>query len=184
MNVRKRYPLWLAALSLLISSLACSAGGLFSNEVDTPERQVAASAEAAAEADRVLVDSAGSGTIRMTEAQFTSFLARQLAEEGAESPIDDLTVWFEPGELILAGTPSDANLPVDGKLIMRGKLSADDGQVHFSIEEASAGGIRLPSAVIGILNDQIESALSVSALNRARIRTIRIEQGVIEIERE
>ncbi|MBX3053453.1 MAG: hypothetical protein KF753_18400 [Caldilineaceae bacterium] len=184
MPVSKRLSLLFIALLVFVMA-GCSALGFGSKSgVSTPERTVAVSAESATEAQRLIAEARTSNQLRLTEAQFTSLLAEQLAAGGADSPVENLTVWFEPGEVVMRGQMKEGVLPVSGELILSGELAANDGELEIAVKEAKMAGVKVPGPLIGTLNATLNAALAQADVARARIKTISLTTGVIDIVRE
>ena len=184
-NRQRRFTLALVALLFLASSLACSAGRFLPEQrVETPTREVAVSQEAAQEAQEIVAEAAAGGPLRMNEAQFTSLIAAQLAQSGQESPLQEITVWFDPGVVVIQGQLQEGVVPlVSGQLVMSGQLAVENDNVIFNIQEASVAGVNLPGAGVNLLNDQINRSLSQTNLG-SRVRSITINEGEIVIEQE
>lgn len=149
-----------------------------------PTRTVAVSQESAQEAQQAIAEAAAGGTLHMTEAQFTSLIATQLAQSGGEMPLTDIVVWFDPGEITLQGQLQEGVVPlVSGELVMKGTLSAANGAIVFDITQAVINGMPLPGAAVNAFDERINDTLSQTNLG-GRVRAITINEGEIVIEQE
>jgi hypothetical protein len=189
MMTKKYFSIALVAVLFLVTNLACS--GLLSRRTtdtpartDTPTREVTVSQEAAQEGREIVSEALAGGTLRMNEAQFTSLITSELAQGGGDVPLRDITVWFEPNQIVLQGNLDPGVVPLlSGQLVATGQLVADNGRVRFNIEKATLGGVTLPNAAVNMLNDQVNSALDQSNLGQ-RVRSITVNQGEIIIEQQ
>ncbi|GEM_PF-4227886 len=184
---RKRtFVLLLVGALFLLSSVACSVGGLLGGgKVDLPDRQVEVSEQAAQEAKEIIDRAKEGGSIRLTESQFTSFLVEGMRNKAGEDlPLQDLTVWFEPGQVIVRAQVSGEDLPTSGEMIMVGNLSVQDGKLQFSLDKASVNGVSVPKPVLGVFNTVLNEALAETDISKTRIKSISLEPAVIVIERE
>jgi hypothetical protein len=180
---QKHFAILLVAMLFLVANLACSSL-LPGRTAETPNREVVVSQEAAQEANQIVSEALAGNTVRMNEAQFTSLIATQLAQGGAEAPLRDITVWFEPGQIVMQGQLDEGVVPMlSGQLVMTGQLVAANNAVTFNIERATLGGVTLPSAAVNMLSEQVNTSLARSNIGQ-RVRNITINQGEIIIEQE
>lgn len=177
--------LLVVSLVFVLGTLACSMGRFLPNfGVETPKRRVQVSATAAAEAKTRLDALQDGGTVRLTEAQFNSLLVQQLQENSnGDLPLEDMTIWFEPGKVYLQARAKEGEVGVGGTLTMAGQLSATAGQLTLAIDEASIGGVKVPGSVLEMLNSRLRDALRRSDFNQSHIQSITVEQGAIVIQR-
>jgi len=183
---KRTFILLLVGALFLLSSVACSVGGLLggSGDVDLPDRQVEVSDQAAQEAKEIIARAKNGGSIRLTESQFTSFLVKEMEKAGEDLPLQDLTIWFEPGQVIVRAQVSGEDLPASGEMIMVGKLSVEDGKLQFSLDHASVNGVGVPKPVLSVFNTVLNEALAETDISKTRVKSISLEPAVIVIERE
>lgn len=180
---RNRILLFVAGLFLL-SSVACSNLLPERRSAEEPRREVVVSQESAQQAQQIITEAAAGGTLRMSEAQFTSLIVTQLGAGGGDMPITDVTVWFDPGKITMQGELAEGVVPLlSGQLVTTGALAVVNNQVVFQVESASIGSVSLPGAGRDILAEQVNNALARSNLGN-RVRAITINQGEIIIEQE
>jgi hypothetical protein len=183
---KKYFSIALVAVLFLITNLACSGllGGRTTTpaRTDTPAREVPVSQEAAQEAREIAGEALAGGTVRMNEAQFTSLIATELAQSGGDVPLRDITVWFEPDQIVLQGQLEEGVVPLlSGQLVATGQLVAENNNLVFNIQKATLGGVTLPNAGVNLLNNQVNTALAQSNIGQ-RVRSITVNQGEIIIE--
>ncbi len=167
------------------TTLACSGGRFGTNRAEpTPTpRTVEVSEAAAQEAQQAVATAMSGGTLRMTEAQFTSLIAAQLTQDEG-LPISDLTVWFDPGVITVGGVLAEGVVPLlSGPLEIKGTLAAENGSVTFDMTEATIRGISVPGAATNAIERQVNDALTQTDLG-GRVRSITINQGELVIEQE
>jgi hypothetical protein len=182
--MKKWSSILLVAVLFLLSTLACSGRLLPDRAEPTPTRRVVVvSQESAQQAQQIIGEAAQGGTLRMNEAQFTSLIVTQLGQSG-ELPVRDITVWFEPEQIILQGELQEGVVPlVSGPLELRGTLAVVDNAVVFDISEAVVNGFSIPGAAVNAFEDQINNTLLQTNLGN-RVRSIVINEGEIVIEQE
>ncbi len=179
---RERIILFVAGLFLL-TSVACSNLLPERRSAAEPRREVPVSQESAQQAQQIITEAASGGTVRMSEAQFTSLIATHLAA-GGDVPLTGITVWFDPGQITMQGELAKGVVPLlSGQLVTSGSLAAVNNQVVFQIESASIGGVSLPGTGREMLANQVNNALAGSNLGN-RVRSITINEGEIIIEQE
>jgi hypothetical protein len=182
--MKKWSSILLVAVLFLLSTLACS-GRLMPNRAEpTPTRRVVVvSQESAQQAQQIIGEAMQGGTLRMNEAQFTSLIVTQLGQSG-DLPVRDITVWFEPGQIILHGALQEGVVPlVSGPLQLRGALAVENNAVVFNIAEAVVNGITMPGMAVNAFEDRINASLLQTDLGN-RVRSITINEGEIVIEQE
>ncbi|MCB0112845.1 MAG: hypothetical protein R2873_03450 [Caldilineaceae bacterium] len=180
---RRTFSILLVFTLFVASSLACSGGRLRINRAEpTPTpRAVAVSEQSAQEAQQAVATAVAGGTLRLTEAQFTSLIAGQLTQD---IPVSDVTVWFDPGVITVGGVLAEGAVPmVSGPLTIKGTLAAENGVVTFDITEAVINGMFMPGAATNAIERQVNEALATGDLG-TRVRSITINQGEIVIEQE
>ncbi|MBX3001518.1 MAG: hypothetical protein KF893_23555 [Caldilineaceae bacterium] len=182
--IKKWGSILLVATLFLLSTLACG-GRLTPNRSEpTPTRRVVAvSQESAQQAQQIIGEAIQGGTLRMNEAQFTSLIATQLAQSG-DVPVRNITVWFDPGQIVLEGNLQEGVVPlVSGPLQLKGTLAVANNAVVFDISEAVVNGFTLPSMAVNAFEERINASLLQTDLGN-RVRSITINEGEIIIEQE
>jgi hypothetical protein len=182
---KRTFSLLLVFVLFVVSTIACSGGGLRLNRSDpTPTpRTVEVSEQSAQEAQLAVATAVAGGTLRLTEAQFTSLIATQLGQGGG-IPVSDITVWFDPGVITVGGVLAEGVVPlVSGPLTIKGTMAAENGAITFDITEAVINGMFMPGAASNAIERQVNDALTQTDLG-SRVRSITINQGELVIEQE
>jgi hypothetical protein len=165
------------------AAIACSPGSLLSGDaVQVPDRDVPASPEAAAQAITALNQAQGGGTIRLTEAQFTSLIAEPVRQSDAGLLLEDLTVWFEPETVYLRARSKGEELPIKGKVVMSGGLAVNNGKLTLSLEQARAAGVGVPDAALNMLNGELNRRIRLLDALNMPVRTLQVESGAVLIQ--
>ncbi|MBX3013040.1 MAG: hypothetical protein KF832_16100 [Caldilineaceae bacterium] len=150
--------LYTTALSLLLFLGACSPGA-----VQVPDRPVEITLEEGLAAQDLLLAGLATGEVQLTEAQFSSLLTKLLeANTGSNQPVEAITAWFEPGQLYLRLTLKEdvlaSNFGRNFDLV--GALTVEDGVLQIALDEAAAGNLVAPGALLQPIADQINAALA------------------------
>jgi hypothetical protein len=184
MHRQRHWTPLLVIFLLLLSSLACSVSRFLPNSgAQLPERTVSVNPEAAAAAATVISQAGRGGTIRLTESQFTSFLMERLnQQDGGDTQVEALTVWFDPGVVYLQVRTREALVPGGNTIALVGHLSAVDGRLSLNVDQASVGRVSVPASVLSLVNDQMHTALVQSQIGDIPVKSITVEQGAIVIE--
>lgn len=143
-------------LILALSTLACqvTAG-------PKPPRSVTISPEQSQAFEKGLQNpevnpSTGAITIRVSEAQFTSYLTYNLGKEFSEF-LSNPQVLFETNQVHIYGTLNGAVFPVDGRLIV--EIALLNGTPQVKITSADFGFIPVPAALLTALAEQVNKAI-------------------------
>lgn len=149
--------LWLTALLMLLLS-ACSV-----STVQTPNRPVEISVEAALAAQEALTGALATGQITLSEAEFSSFLTKLLeANTGANQPVASIIVWIDPDLLHFRVTLKEGVLlPAAGNTLdLVGNLVIVDGQLQLQLAQAASGDYVVDGALLAPIAAQINGALA------------------------
>lgn len=162
-------------LALLLS--ACSTGA-----VQTPDRTVTITLDEALTAQNILLTGLTTGSVALTEAQFSSLLTKLLeANSGPNSPVVAITTWVEPEQLYLRLTLKEGVLATNlgTTLDLVGNVTVENGALQIALDEAAAGSYVVTSAFLQPIADQINAALAQQVL--ALPLAVTLDSGVLTI---
>jgi hypothetical protein len=152
--------IWVVALIavLLMSSLAGCAMG----DVAAPARSVPISVDAALEGQNAGLMGLMTGSVTWSEAQLSSFLTELLRQNtGPNQPVDAITVWLEPGNLVHARIALKDGVLLGGRNIdVMGRIMVQNGQLMVDLTDAGANGMMVSGPLMGLVNSYINGALA------------------------
>ncbi|HQY93455.1 hypothetical protein [Caldilinea sp.] len=152
--------IWVVALValLLMSSLAGCAMG----DVAAPDREVPISVDAALEGQNAGMAGLMAGKVTWSEAQLSSFLTELLrANTGPNQPVDAITVWLEPDNMVHARIALKDGVLLGGNNIdLTGKIMVKDGRVMVDMTDAGANGMMVSGPLMGLISSYINGALA------------------------
>ncbi len=152
--------IWVVALIavLLMSSLAGCAMG----DVAAPAREVPISIDAALEGQNAGLMGLMSGSVTWSESQLSSFLTELLRQNtGPNQPVDAITVWLEPDNMLHARIALKDGVLLGGNNIdVMGQIMVQNGQLMVNLTEAGANGMMISGPLMGLVNSYINSALA------------------------
>ena len=151
---------WIVALVALL--LMASLGGCAAGDVAAPAREVPISVDAAIEGQNAGLAGLMGGSVTWTESQFSSFLTELLRQNtGPNQPVDAITAWFEPGNLIhLRVALKDGVLLGGSNIDLMGSVAVVDGKVQINLTEAGANGMMISGPMMQFVSDYINSMLA------------------------
>ena len=145
--------IWVVALValLLMSSLAGCAMG----DVAAPDREVPISIDAALEGQTAGMQGLMSGSVTWSESQLSSFLTELLKQNtGPNQPVDAITVWLEPDNML------HARIALKDGVLLGGNNIDLMGKVMVDVSEAGANGMMVSGPLMGLISSYINGALS------------------------
>ncbi len=159
--MNKRTPLLtLVVLSVVLVVLsACAA------PAQPPDRAIEISTDAALTAQNALMGALLTGSVTLSEAEFSSFLTKGLeANSGPNQPIDSVLVWVEPDALHFRVTLKDGvSMPMLGSSMdLVGNLMVSDGHLMVDLQQAGAGPFAVGGAMLAPVNAQINAVLAAN----------------------
>ena len=169
---------WLVMFLVLFLAAGCAGKVAL-----TPNRAVPFSQDLAESASRKLAQverSRGDFSLVLTEAEATSLLRSYAAEKPEDTPVQDPTIWFEPGRIIAAGKLVNV-VPgsFDFVVVMEVEGSATPLKLRF--RTIKVGKLSLPDAVLGLLSRTATETLAETE-TWLRINRIEIKRGVLEVQ--
>jgi uncharacterized protein YpmS len=134
------------------------------------------------ENSQATLESSGDVTLTFTEAQLTSIVSNQLADQ-PEAPLEDVQIRLRDGQVLVSGQvkQGDIYLPLDAVI----KLSASNGDLDYEIVSAKVGVFPLPDSVIEQFTTQIDDAFAAkikSETSDMYIDTVSVQNGEIVVE--
>ena len=153
---RRNWVVSIIGLLLVASLAACTAA-----PVAVPDREIMVDVTTALEAQNKAMGLM-SGNVEWSEAEFSSLLSVLLEQNGGENnPINDVKVWFEPGNQIFISVGLEQGvLPAGDSLDLAGSISVVDNHVVVDLQQAGAGNVSVSGAVLDPLSAQINAALA------------------------
>ncbi len=156
----------LAVLLLMVTTACgqCSRTPSISKAVATPDRKITVSKEAAESFERkwekALQDLQAGGSARLdfTDTELTSFVALKLSMPDS-LPLQNPTIWFTQGNVIIAGTLKGENIPIEGNGVLVLEPSLADGKLYVTPKSAQVGRLELPQAWLSKGFDQANAQL-------------------------
>jgi hypothetical protein len=175
----------LVFLVLVASSLACTInlGG-----PKSPTQAPIQPTEVTQPLDQVIetsVPEAGGSDfeIKITEAQLTDYLKEELAKQN-EPVLQNPSVILRDGVIEIYGTAKTGFLTGNLRLVTEVTID-DQGNPQIKITSADIGGVPLPSGLLGVFSDMIESGLTSNLGSFAtgfRLQEIHIADGVMVVK--
>jgi hypothetical protein len=144
---------------MALSLAACSVAG----GVTVPEREVPISVETALEAQDLAMNGLMAGSVEWTEAQVSSLLTELLkANSGDNVPVENITAWFEPGQLYLRLQVKEGVLPaaLGTTLDLAGSIDVQDGKLMVDLSQAAAGPYVVEGATLAPISAQVNSLIA------------------------
>lgn len=152
--------IWVVALIavLLMSILAGCAMG----DVAAPDREVPISIDAALEGQNAGLMGLMAGTVTWSEAQLSSFLTELLRQNtGPNQPVDAITVWLEPDNMLHARIALKDGVLLGGNSIdVMGQIMVQDGKLMVNLTDAGANGMMVSGPLMGLVSSYINGALA------------------------
>lgn len=175
---------WLI-IALALASLACdlSVGG-----PTPPASPIAVSTEAAGELTNLWSSAAtsvpqgGELSLKLTEAQLTSFVALRLQDQ-PDAPLKDIQVFLRDGKIQLFGNAQAGNLKTTALVVIAVGVSPE-GVVSFTAEKADFGPLPVPSALLDSVSKTLNEAFTGNIGSTAtglKITNIAIAEGEMVI---
>ncbi len=157
----------LSILLLLMTTACGQCGDLpgLGKALPTPDRNITISQEAAnrfAEKWQKALDdlkTGGGARLDFTDTELTSYVNLKTSELGS-LPIQNSTIWFTQGEVVVAGTIKGRKLPINGNGVLILEPSLIDGKLYVNPKRASVGSIELPRSWLKSAFDQINTQLA------------------------
>jgi len=160
MLTRKNLLIILFTLFLLGSLSACMAGSMM-----MPDREVMISPEAAMEAQNALLAGAATGTVELTESQFSSLLTVLLSQDpNNQIPVEAITVMFNPDRMYINAQLDQAAFGGLDSVALAGNIMVEDNLVVIDLDEAAAGPLSADQNLVDFIGDRITAALDHPAL--------------------
>ena len=171
---------WVVALVALLAMALLS--GCAMGDVAAPDREVAISNEAAVAGQNAGLAGLMSGSVTWSESEFSSFLTELLrANTGPNQPVDAITAWFEPGNMVhLRVALKDGVLLGGSNIDVMGTVAVEDGKVVVNATEAGANGMMISGPTMDMVSAYINSylgSLGVAATVETGDGTITIALG-------
>jgi len=173
MITRKSLLVTTLALLLVVALSACTVA-----EPTMPERDVDISMDAAMEGQNAALNGMMSGTIELTEEQFSSLVTELLRQNaGEEVPVESVIAMFGPEKIYLTASLSQ---PVGGidSVGLSGNVMVDGTTLKVALDEAYAGPYVVGQAVMGVISDRINDAMEEIAVLPVSVET---EEGTMTI---
>lgn len=152
--------IWVVALIavLLMSTLAGCAMG----DVAAPAREVPISIDAALEGQNAGLMGLMAGNVTWSEAQLSSFLTELLRQNtGPNQPVDAITVWLEPDNMLHARIALKDGVLLGGNSIdVMGQIMVQDGKLMVNLTDAGANGMMVSGPLMGLVSSYINGALA------------------------
>jgi hypothetical protein len=154
---RRTWVVALVALLVMASLSGCAMG-----EVAAPDREVPISVDAALAGQNAGMAGLMSGSVTWSESEFSSFLTELLRQNtGPNQPVDAITAWFEPGNMVhLRVALKDGVLLGGNNIDLMGTVSVEDGKVMVNATEAGANGMTISGPMMDFVNSYINSYLA------------------------
>jgi hypothetical protein len=154
---RRTWVVALVALLVMASLSGCAMG-----EVAAPDREVPISVDAALAGQNAGLAGLMSGSVTWSESEFSSFLTELLRQNtGPNQPVDAVTAWFEPGNMVhLRVALKDGVLLGGNNIDVMGTVSVEDGKVMVNATEAGANGMMISGPMMDFVSSYINSYLA------------------------
>jgi hypothetical protein len=170
-------------MMMIISLVALVVSACSTSAAQTPTREVTISVDEALAGQNALLAGLTSGAATVTEVQFSSFLSKLLeANSGPNSPVQQVTTWFEPEQLHLRVALKEGVLAphLGNTLDLVGALAVNNGALQLDLTEAAVGPYRVTGELLQPIAAQINAALAqqVSGLPLE----ITLERGALNIQ--
>ncbi len=181
----KRAKFYLIVFVFILAGLACqvNVGGPEVPATSVPvSTEAAVSLETAWEQAFAQAKDTGTVTITITEAQLTSFLAYQLAEQ--EDPLfSEPQVFLQDGQIQIFGKATSGNVTATVRVVMT--VSVDEtGVPKFELSSADFGPVPVPEGLLSGLSSTLDEAFTGKVgpvATGLRIESIIIGNGTMAI---
>ena len=157
--MNKRTPLLtLVVLSVVLVVLsACAA------PVQPPDRDIEISTEAALMAQSALAGGLLTGSVMLSESEFSSYVTKALeANSGPNQPIDSVMIWVEPEALYFRVSLKEGVSMMGATLDLVGNLMVSDGHLAVDLQQAAAGPFSVGAGMLGPVSAQINAVLAAN----------------------
>ncbi len=160
--------LMLLAVVLLAVSTACAQCSKVpgaDNAAATPDRKITVSESAADSFEqkwkKALQDLQNTGSTRLdfTDTELTSYVNLKLSMPDF-LPIQNPTIWFTQGNIVIAGTLKGEGIPIKGDGVLVLEPLTTDGKLYVNPKSARVGRLDLPQSWLGKAFDQVNAQLS------------------------
>jgi len=160
---RRNWVVSIIALLLVVSVAACTAA-----PVSVPDRDIAIDVTTALDAQNKAMGLM-SGNVEWSEAEFSSLLSVLLQQNGgANSPVNDVKVWFEPGNQVFISVGlKEGVIPNANTLDLAGSVSVENNHVVVDLQQAGVGNMSISGASLAPITAQINAALADPSLGVA-----------------
>ncbi len=142
------------ALLLMSSLVACAPGGVM-----MPDRDVSISVEEAVAGQNALMAGLSTGSVELTESQFSSLITVLLQQSGDQVPIQSVTAMFDPGKMYLSLELDQAATGLDS-LVLSGNVMVEDYMVKVDLDEAAVGPLAADAGLVDFIGQRITAALN------------------------
>lgn len=161
----RRLGLVLVTLLVVMSVLAgCVSGAAMT----WPDREVPVDLDTALAAQDMAMAGAMMGSATLTESEFSSFITYLLKQNaGAYVPVDEVKVWFEPGNQIYIEAVPSAGVPLAGPIMASGTIGVENQNVVVGLDQAAVGPISAAGPILGVVEAAINRALADPSLGVA-----------------
>ena len=160
---RRNWVVSIIALLLVSSLAACVAA-----PVAVPDREIMIDAATAFDAQNKAMGLM-SGDVQWTEGEFSSLLSGLLqANAGANSPVNDVKVWFEPNnQVVIQVGLKEGVIPTGNTLDLAGSIAVENNHVVVDLQQVGAGNVSISGAALAPIAAQINAALADPSLGVA-----------------
>ncbi len=161
----RKLGLVLVTLLVVMASLAGCVSGA---DVAWPDREITTDLDTALMAQDMGVAGLMVGSVNWSEAEFSSFLTYLLRQNaGSLVPVDEVKVWFEPGNEIYIEAVPGAGLPLAGPVRLSGMIGVENNLVQVDLSNAAVGDISVAGAFLDVVEGAINRALGDPSLGVA-----------------
>jgi len=178
--MRRRLGLLLLAIFLLA---ACSPAVSPDNPA-LPDRQLEISSELAQKVEtqltqQLLEDPSGRFALTLSESEVTSYLLYRLERDLRGSPIRDLKIWFEDGQVVAFGKLVNV-APITVEFLAVVSLNFEEGQLRLDFNEVYIGDFALPRFALNFLSQTATETIAETEF-KLRITDLEIRQGSLTL---
>jgi hypothetical protein len=175
---RKTWALSLVLVLLMASLTGCMMGG---SQTAWPDRELTINIDEALAAQDAGMAGMMSGSLELTESQFSSFLSTLLQQNtGPNFPITQIQTYFEPEGKIYARIQLGEGVLLGGDTIDAiGSVNVVDGHVVIDLDEASANGFTVSGPILDAISSQINAQLADPSMGT--IVTVTTDTGTISL---
>lgn len=175
MLIQTKWVAGLIAVVVAVSMTACVA-----QPTTAPNRSVEISMDQALTAQNKLGDLM-MGSVEWSESEFSSLLSVLLEQNAGEnSPVGDVTVWFEPdNQVFIRVGLQEGLIPGVSTLDVSGTIGVENNHVVVDVAQVGTGGASVSGDMLPAISDQINEALADPQLGVAA--DVETEEGLIRI---